>query len=234
MRPLLELCACAPLVLADSLVLPRCDAVVALGDLPLLLGFDGQDAIPAPYALEPHAETLTEIALLLEELIDGPILAITWRAGFAADAAMRKQLSLAEIAAVARLWDGPVVAVQRAPDVGELAQLERSSGKKIHDFCALNDDLVQMAALLHVVDEYIGVSNTNMHVMASLGNASRVLVKQPGEWRWLAAGPSTPWMPRARLYREDRLAGWTPALRMLGADLAAARENSLGRRADRR
>ncbi len=219
MRPLLESCAAGLTLFPDGGDASIYSAVLAVGDLPLVLGHRDDSAIPAPFPLIPPDDVVTEMAVVLGELGAGPALAITWRAGLASDAAMRKQIALADVAALIATWEGPVVAVQRAPAPGEIEAIEKLAGTPVHDFCALNEDLVQMAALLHVADDYVGVSNTNMHVMASLGNAARVLVKSPGEWRWRDEGDSTPWMPRARLYREDRRQGWTPALKMLGRDL---------------
>ena len=158
---------------------------------------------------------------MLEDLEPGPILALTWRAGLAEDGLRRKELALAEVAKLAQRWPGPVIAVQRQPLPDDLDILQRKAGRTIHDCCSLNDDLTKMAALLHVVDEYVGVSNTNMHLMANLGNRTRVFVTHPGEWRWGVAGDSTPWAPRARLYRELSHDAWSGAWTDLFADLAA-------------
>lgn len=52
----------------------------------------------------------------------------------------------------------------------------------------VNDDLEQMLALPSMIDDYIGVSNTNMHLCAAVGRSARVPVPSPAEWRWMAAG----------------------------------------------
>ena len=79
-----------------------------------------------------------------------------------------------------------------------------------------------MLALLSLVDEYIGVSNTNMHLRAAVGRTARVLVPRPAEWRWMARGASSPWFPGFSVYRQTLDGIWGGALASLRADLTAA------------
>ena len=59
-----------------------------------------------------------------------------------------------------------------------------------------------MAAVLSLIDEYVGVSNTNMHIRAGLGKTARVLVPFPPEFRWMHAGSQSPWFAGCQLYRQ--------------------------------
>jgi hypothetical protein len=86
----------------------------------------------------------------------------------------------------------------------------------------VNDDLDSMAGLLAVLDEYVAVSNTNVHLRAGLGHTSRVLVPFPPEWRWMAAGDESPWFPGCRVYRQAPERTWTSALSALRTDLSTA------------
>ena len=58
----------------------------------------------------------------------------------------------------------------------------------MHDLSALNDDLPEILAMLSVVEEYVCVSNTNVHLLAGIGRSARVLVPYPAEWRWMSRG----------------------------------------------
>ena len=91
----------------------------------------------------------------------------------------------------------------------------------MHDFSDLNDDLEGMLALLALIDDYVGVSNTNMHLRAAAGRTARVLVPQPAEWRWMAGRASSPWFPGFSIYRQSLDGSWTQALARLREDLAA-------------
>jgi hypothetical protein len=66
-----------------------------------------------------------------------------------------------------------------------------------------------------------------MHLLAGLpGRRARVLIQQPPEWRWGAAGKSSPWFPGFTLYRAAQQTGWDAALVELQQDLA----NSLSKK----
>jgi hypothetical protein len=92
----------------------------------------------------------------------------------------------------------------------------------VHDFTAWNEDLEGMLALLALIDEYVGVSNTNMHLRAAVGRPARVLVPCPPEWRWMYGRKRSPWFPEFPVYRQSPQGDWDEALRELGDDLAAA------------
>jgi len=86
----------------------------------------------------------------------------------------------------------------------------------------LNEDLEEMLALLTALDDYLGVSNTNMHLRAGIGRTARVLVPWPVEWRWMISGDESPWYPGFRIYRQRQDGDWHEALTRLHDDLAAA------------
>jgi hypothetical protein len=110
--------------------------------------------------------------------------------------------------------------VQRLPDPGESAELASLAARPVHDLAAANDDLERMTALLAVLDEYVGVSNTNMHLRAGLGLRGKVLVPYPPEFRWMIDGDS-PWFPGFRVYRQQADRSWDNALTRLAEDLQA-------------
>ena len=95
-------------------------------------------------------------------------------------------------------------------------------GRDAHDFSDLNDDLELMTGLLSLVDEYIGVSNTNMHLRAAVGRSARVLVPCPADRRWMAADAASPWFPGFSIYRQSLAGEWDDALDSLERDIGAA------------
>ena len=92
-------------------------------------------------------------------------------------------------------------------------------GRPAHDLSTLNEDLEQILALLSLIDEYVGVSNTNMHLRAGAGKTARVLVPAPPEWRWMAEGNESPWFPGFGVYRQRYDGSWDEAFDMLATDL---------------
>jgi Flp pilus assembly protein TadD len=194
-----------------------------LGDLPYLLA---AQELPLPPSLrfEPLPARVQEIGGKLEGLAR-PLVGLTWRAGTATKGrhmnVLEKNAPLEEFVAVARALPGTLVVLQREPEAGEVEKLRDACGDRVADFSALNADLEGMLALLAAIDEYIGVSNTNMHLCAALGRGARVLVTRAVEFRWMAEGPGSPWFPGFPVYRRAAGGDWSAAFRAVVEDIRA-------------
>jgi hypothetical protein len=134
---------------------------------------------------------------------------------------LHKEIPLKRLGAAVRGVNGSLIALQRNPQPGELEELSGHAAKPVHDLTALNEELEAMLALLALIDDYIGVSNTNMHVRAGVGRTARVLVPRPAEWPWMISGNKSPWFPGFRIYRQDPDGDWS-ALRRLQTELLTA------------
>ena len=183
--------------------------------------------LPAPTLRIPALpDASSRMRLRLRELGAPPYLGITWRAGTAgrdqrgADWGLSKEVPLQPLGATLRPFSGTLIALQRQPAAGEIDALAAACGRPIADLTALNESLEDMLALLELLDDYVGVSNTNMHLRAAAGRAARVLVPSPSEWRWMNRGKRSPWFPQFSIYRQSLDGDWTPALTQLARDLA--------------
>jgi len=204
------------------------DAMTVIDDLPPLLK-SSEFAPPLPLAVDPgEIERCRE---RLAQLGKPPYVGLTWRAGTpgievpefgGAAQALSKHIEAAELARSLRELPATIVVVQRHPLPQELDDLTASLGRPVHDFSGLNEDLIAMTALLAALDEYVGVSNTNMHLAAGIGRAARVLVPYPPEWRWMLEGDESPWFPGFRVYRQAADRDWSNALQRLRRDLLEA------------
>ena len=187
--------------------------------------------LPPPLVLSPLPERVQRISMQLEALGPRPYIGITWRAGTppalqkGSDWALSKEIDIKQLGGTLARINGTFISVQRNPASGEIDQLATASGKPVHDFCKLNEELEEMLALLALLDDYIGVSNTNMHLRAGLGKSARVLVPRPAEWRWLAEGDRSPWFPNFAIYRQTTSGDWTPAMNQLASDLLVPKAN---------
>jgi len=183
--------------------------------------------LPVPLPLKPLPERLDAMRQRLAAYGPAPYLGLTWRAGIPPAEqrgrlwALHKEIPLLELGRCARSVDCTLVSLQRRPHPGEIQQLARAVGRPVHDLSELNEDLESMLAVLTLIDEYIGVSNTNTHLRAGVGASARVLIPQPPEWRWMAVGNESPWFPGFRIYRQGRDGGWATALARLTRDLEA-------------
>lgn len=198
------------------------DLCFTSGDLPFILGMRSAADAPPPIALTPGAEDRDEIDRRLRALGPPPYIGVTWRAGPGVRGTLSKSAPLERLGAALRPVPATVVVVQRHPEDGETARLDEALGRAAHDFSALNEDLDAMLALMAALDDYICVSNTNLHLRTACGRACRVLVPYPPEFRWMLEPPESPWFPGSPLYRESPAGGWDDAFDRLAADLAAS------------
>ena len=203
------------------------DLELSLDELPGALDETGTPP-PVPIAAEPSRVEAWRARL--GALGPPPYLGITWRAGGKRDDArehgvraeepLYKEVKLSELAASVRGWRGSVLILQRAPAPGECAAFSSALGRAAHDLSSANEDLLEMAALLSGVDDYVGVSNTNMHLRAGLSKRARVLIPFPPEFRWMHEGTTVPWFPEFVVYRQTARLDWGPALEALKSDLS--------------
>ncbi len=198
------------------------DITLAVGDLPLVLGMGSTD-IPPPYPL-PIAPHRTEVMeKRLQRLGPPPYIGVTWQAGRPKRPDVEFKLaSLDEIAKALRPTAATFLGLQREPKAGEIGQLSAGLGRQVHDFTALNDELEDMIALLSLLNEYVTVSNTNVHLRLGVGRTSRVLVPHPPDYRWMAEGDESPWFPGCTVYRQGTDGDWDRAFAALARDLAEA------------
>lgn len=195
---------------------------ISIGDLPWLLEANDAARFPPPLPLSPLEDRVTRAREKLSALGPAPWIALTWRSGVASVGPARTQVKEIGVEELARALHGiraTWIGVQRLPRDGEYARLATALGAPVDDSSAANDDLEEMLALLAAVDRYVGVSNTNTHLRASLAQGLHVLVANPVEWRW-GLDESSPWFPGARLYRQRPDGDWSAALARLRADLA--------------
>lgn len=197
------------------------DAHIAIGNLPAVLGVSLESDIPPPVSLKVESKYLNIILNKINHLNinKSKLIGVTWRGGTEfSDKSLFKQAPLELIGKALRKSFGSIIVLQRHPKPGELDKLSHYSGRKVYDFSEENENFESMTALLSLLDEYIGVSNTNMHLIAGLSKPAKVLIPFPPEFRWMDKGLS-PWFPNFSLYRQDKSGSWDNAFEMLTNDL---------------
>jgi Flp pilus assembly protein TadD len=200
------------------------DVELPLGDLPEAL-----EDWSTPAAFPIVARRSSDWRARLAALGPAPYLGVTWRGGthpgrkveFARGPdALYKEIQVEALAAALREWRGTVLVLQRLPQPGEMETFCRALGRRAHDLSALNEDLEEIAAVLSLIDEYVGVSNTNMHIRAGVDKTARVLVPFPPEFRWMHRGSESPWFPGFRVYRQPAGRSWQGVLDSLRENLS--------------
>jgi hypothetical protein len=211
----------APVLQDQVELVGAADSQVWIADLPSLL--ETEATPPAlPFNVQPTS---------LAALGPPPYLGLTWRAGTAVqrgrELGVEQRVLFKEIAPkllgqALRGWPGTLVSLQRDPSPEELHALQIAAAAPVHDLSRTNEDLRQMLAVLAALDDYVTVSNTNVHLRAGLGRTARVLVPNPPEWRWMRAEGGSPWFPGFSVYRQPASRDWSAALAKLRSDLASS------------
>ena len=211
----------APVVATDSSFFhaPKDDAVaVPLADLPLICSHDGT------WFPESLKITTTDD---LPAHADGAI-GVTWRAGVAErvhTGTLYKGVSPAALGAALRAVERPIVIMQRGASDKEIDEFNAALGRIAdvfpYDGLTMGTELQSIAARLKTLHTYVGVSNTNMHLLAAVGGTAHVLVPLPSEWRWpLTHETTSPWFPGFKVYRQTIMEGWDTAMANLAGALA--------------
>lgn len=189
---------------------------VLLGDLPFMLA--SGDETPEPLRLKPLQERLETMRRRLADCGPAPYIGLTWRAGLKTGPQryqLIKDIPLEDFARTAARLPGTLVAVQRNPEADEVAQLATLAGRPVGDFSDVNADLEDALALMACLDDYVGVSNTNMHLRAGVRPQAHVLVPLPPEWRWMAQGEESPWYRNFSIFRQKYRNDWKEPLEQL-------------------
>jgi tetratricopeptide (TPR) repeat protein len=213
---------------ADDDVAPAEDRIVLFaGDLPYALKLWDAARVPAPLLLEPTAQALARAHEILHGLGDPPYLGVTWRAGTQADAQaaglwqpLSKQVPVAGLVTALASHKATLLVLQRRVDGAELDAATRLAGRPIHDLSEPTAELPLTLALLSLLDDYLCVPNTHMHMRIAAGGQCRVLEPFPADWRLGQKGEASPWYPGCRIYRQSPQGAWDEALQRLAQDLA--------------
>lgn len=191
--------------------------MVLAADLPLLLPADERGAFLPPLTLLAEASRITQARARLAALGPPPYIGLAWRAGQPKSGpgdSLHKEVPLERLGAALKEVDATWISIQREPRAGERETLACLLGSPVHDLSACNEDLEELLALLSVIDRYVGVSSTSVHLRAGCGGPADVLVPFPHEWRWMAQGES-PWFPGIRVFRQASSGSWDDAFARL-------------------
>ena len=203
--------------------LPPGAIAVWMGDLPLFT--QPLAAEPAPtLRIAPLEE---RVARMRERVNAGalPAIGLAWLAGTqggrgpVGQMVLSKQIDPAAIGRALKGVRARFVSIQRHPAPGSREALEAALEAPVVDLSAANDDLEDTLALVSLLDDYVGVSSTNVHLLGAAGGRGRILVPYPADWRWQSGGDESPWFPGFPIYRQEASGDWSAPLAKLARDL---------------
>ncbi len=197
---------------------PAFDRHTPLMSLPLALGL-ADDLGPADSYLTADPDR-TKIWRAELGVVCGRRIGLVWSGNPAHENDLNRSLSvqaLAPLLAVARVND-QIISLQkevRAADQPWLATLPQ-----IIQVADRLDDFTDTAALVAACDLVICVDTAVAHLAGALGRPVWLLLPTPADWRWGAAGETTPWYATMRLFRQDRPGDWDGVVRRVAQALA--------------
>lgn len=177
-----------------------------LASLPFLLGVRTAADLPGTPYLAVPAERREKWAQTGPA--GRPRIGLVWHgsAGSAAGGHFgRRALPLAALAPLGAV-DADFVSLQK-----DCAPEDRASWASLpwlEDLSARLGDFADTAAAIARLDLLISVDTAVPALAGALGCPVWVLLAQPADWRWMAAGETTPWFPGARLMRQRRRGDW--------------------------
>lgn len=187
------------------------DYVVSIGDLPYVLDFS--DNIPPPLPLQVNPNALCQFKEQLGLTRDIKRIGITWRAGTDKEnnlaTSVKKSIPLDVLISTLESFKGEVYILQRYPEEQEIQTLNERLSADVIDVSALNEDLLSMTYMLSVLDDYLAVSNTNVHIRGSLGKKAQVLVPFPPEWRWGFNKSTSSWYKYFTIHHSTEDGQWS-------------------------
>jgi glycosyltransferase involved in cell wall biosynthesis/tetratricopeptide (TPR) repeat protein len=220
------------LTVKDKNKCPAKELCLSMGDLPLMAMQCGLNGLPPPLALVPDAKLVDKLKLELAKFGPPPYIAVSWRGGpkgLKHRAGIRSLEKLVEPSLLGRALresSATIVCIQRLPEIDEFTAFEQALGRKCADYTALNNNLSGMLALLSIVDEYVTVSNTNLHLREALSKPSKVFVNKPfQDWRWRTEGEESVWYPASVVFCQLADKSWGNAFEKLAESISHVKSN---------
>ena len=204
--------------------LPPGAVAVWMGDLPLFTQPLAKEPVPT-LRIAPLDERVARMRKRLGDKGGAPRVGLAWVAGTqtgrgpVGQSVLSKEIEPAAIGHAMKGVAARFVSLQRHPRPGSREALEQALGAPVADLSDVNGDLEDMLALLSLLGDYVGVSSTNVHLLAAVGGRGRILVPYPADWRWQSSGVESPWFPGFPTYRQDAGGDWSAPLAKLTQDL---------------
>lgn len=193
------------------------DATVAFGSLPGHFRNAAIEFPGTPYLI-PDPQRCVQWRALLDSL--GPKLKVglTWTGGIRKTFASLRSLDLKDLEPIWR-QDATFISLQYKDAAEEVADVENSTGIKIHDWphATLTKDYDDMAALVSQLDLIVTVQQTAVHTGGALGVPTWALIPKTPLWRYGLTGTTMPWYRSVVLYRQKNL--WIDTIAQVGSDL---------------
>jgi len=129
----------------------------------------------------------------------------------------RRSAGIAAFAPLAEVPGVQFISLQKGPAAAELVP----AGLVLHDPMPQVADFADTAAIVAGLDLVVSVDTAVVHLAGALGKPVFLLDRYDNCWRWFSEREDSPWYPRLRIFRQERLGDWTTPVRRVAKALAA-------------
>ncbi len=129
----------------------------------------------------------------------------------------RRSAALADFAPLANTEDVTFVSLQMGPPAAEARN--PPAPLVLHDPMPDVTDFADTAGIVANLDLVISVDTAVVHLAGALGKPVFLLDRYDNCWRWFSGREDSPWYPRLRIFRQDRLGDWTAPMQRVAAAL---------------
>ncbi len=182
--------------------LGKVDYVCATFSLPL--AFSDQ---PIPNAI-PYLRATPEAAAAWRARIgsQGFKIGVCWSGLKSAGA--DRSFPLALLSGLARLPSVRLISLQKDGGREDIAALPAGMTVEVLDAAHESGDFLDPAAVMANLDLVITCDTSAANLAGGLGCRTWVAAKHVADWRWQSSGPTTPWFPSARVFRQPIAGDW--------------------------
>lgn len=128
----------------------------------------------------------------------------------------RRSAGIAAFAQLAAVSGVRFISLQK----GAAAAEPVPAGLALHDPMPQVGDFADTAAVVAGLDLVVSVDTAVVHLAGALGKPVFLLDRCDNCWRWFSGREDSPWYPRLRIFRQERLGDWTTPVRRV-AEAAA-------------
>ncbi|MBV1915348.1 MAG: polysaccharide pyruvyl transferase family protein [Pseudomonadales bacterium] len=193
------------------------DLCCPMGDIPVYTRQQLSDfKDPVPY-LKPEPALVTKWRQRYAEIGSGIKIGVSWEGGKNAIQKRNRSIPLAQWIGLFDSAGVEFVNVQYGDCAEQLNALEVETGVEIYDWPDTNGlkETDDFAAKLAALDLVISIDNSTVHLAASMGIETWVMLPMVPDWRWLLDREDSPWYGSIKLFRQSLANDWDPVLQQV-------------------
>jgi tetratricopeptide (TPR) repeat protein len=206
---------------ADTIA-PKADAFCPLLSLPLALGILDPDAIPTrtPYLVVPAASRKKWRGSLGGQAKRN--IGIAWSGRIQPGETRSIPLELLDplfaLPGIDWIVLQPAIAnEERAmldahPNAKAIHRLDEATARRL-------DDFADTAAIVSRLDGVVSVDTALAHLAGALGKPLWLMLPFAADWRWGIDTPTSPWYPKAQLFRQSAPGAWAGVIERVASDV---------------